>query len=88
MGQHRTRKEKERAEIARLKHPSESEALPANGPSYTFSSSDTRKPVSGGADNLLKIDQKYIIKDLWKTVIISSILLVIVIGIYFYLRYN
>lgn len=86
MGQHRTRREKERAEIARLKN--NDNPVPEAKSGLTYSYKATAPSLGGAADSLLKVDQKYIVKDLLKTLIISSILFFIVIGIYFYLRYN
>lgn len=85
MGQHRTKKEKERAQQIRLKEIERESTVPIDEGSYRYVS--TVSP-SAKADTLLKVDSKYILRDLIKTVTISCFLLCVVIGIYFYLRYN
>lgn len=86
MGQHRTRREKEKAELARLKQTNPSVPPSKAGVTYTYQA--VLPSTAKASDSLLKVDKKYITKDLIKTLIISSILLLVVIGIYFYLRYN
>jgi hypothetical protein len=88
MGQHRTRKEKERAEQARLKHVPLTDQIEGNSSGYVYTDDTTGVKSHQPSTSLLKVDQRYILKDLIKTVSISSFLLLIVIGIYFYLRYN
>ncbi|MDQ5951704.1 MAG: hypothetical protein QG639_985 [Patescibacteria group bacterium] len=84
MGQHRTKKEKEKAEKIRLKEIQRDVSSGSEG-SYQYASEDIERPYSG---SLLKVDSQYIVKDLIKTIVISGCLLCVVIGIYFYLRYN
>lgn len=84
MAQTRTRKDKERAKKIRSQ-----EAAQEESPSNTFSLAQTQSMrQESRSSSLLKVDQQYILKDLVKTIVISSILLIVVIGIYFYLRYN
>lgn len=85
MGQHRTKKEKERAQQIRLKEIERESAVPSDEGNYRYVS---QAPSSAKPDSLLKVDSKYIVRDLIKTVTISLFLLCVVIGIYFYLRYN
>ena len=88
MGQHRTRKEKEKAEQSRLKQIPLTDQIESGPASYLYKDENAGAKARHTTTPLLKVDQRYILKDLIKTVSISSLLLLIVIGIYFYLRYN
>lgn len=87
MAQHRTRKDKEKAQKIRLKDIEKDGTTASFSNTYSFSSQESANSEDR-SNTLLKIDSKYIVKDLFKTVTISSLLLMVVIGIYFYLRYN
>lgn len=89
MPQLRTRKDKERARQVRLKDVVPVKSSEQQTDTYSYSSSQVSKNnFNKSVTSLLKVDQGYILKDLLKTVTISLSLLMVVIGIYFYLRYN
>lgn len=87
MAQVRTRKEKEKAQQLRLKEVEKDADGAVVQKSYSYSST-TQKNTASAGESLLRVDSRYILKDLIKTITISSILLCVVIGIYFHLRYN
>lgn len=87
MAQHRTRKEKEKTNQARLRQPAAGQQT-TQAALYSYSGDKLGAASQTPSQTLLKVDQGYILKDLMKTVSISSLLLLVVIGIYFYLRYN
>lgn len=89
MPQLRTRKEKDRARISRFKEISASGEIEKVEGSYKYTGAAPENNSTTRANAvLLKVDKQYIFKDLLKTVSISCLLLLVVIGIYFYLRYN
>lgn len=64
------------------------EAVPAVSYSLNREDRDVSSKKAVVASSLLRIDSKYIVRDLIKTLLISGILFTLLIGIYFYLGYN
>lgn len=85
MAKKRTFKEKQHAQTIRQKNTA-MEVPP--GLSYSLSDHDATKKSAVASSRLLKIDSKYIVRDLLKTLLISGVLFTLLIGIYFYLGYN
>lgn len=84
MPERRTRKAKERSSFSRALAASQSKPENSSGLSYSFSSTTDARFNR----DLLRVDKQFIIRDLIKTIVISFTLMAILIGIYFYVRYN
>ncbi|PIR61946.1 MAG: hypothetical protein COY81_02325 [Candidatus Pacebacteria bacterium CG_4_10_14_0_8_um_filter_43_12] len=87
MAVHRTREQKIKA-TQRLAQLAQSPSEETNSGGYSFSGQDLKKPATPVFTQTQLSHHQTVLNDLMKTVMISVILTAIVVGIYFYLRYN
>jgi hypothetical protein len=88
MAKKRTFKEKQHAQITRQHAAPSAPIEDSTGVSYSLSNDASTKKSNIYSSQLLRIDSKYIVRDLVKTLLISAVLFTLLIGIYFYLGYN